>query len=80
MRRRASSRVRNVVRNDSRPLYSDLLTPPRNAGGPSSYALERLVGIKHHRVRAIQLKLANSPFAAYWKTELVKAGITAETL
>jgi len=54
-----------------------LLTPPRSAGGPSSYALESLVGIKHHRVRAIQLKLENSPFAACWKTELEKAGITA---
>src|SRR5712692_9576883 len=31
-----------------------LLTVPRSAGGPSSYALERLIGIKHHRVRAIQ--------------------------
>ncbi len=37
-------------------------------------------GIKHHRVRAIQAKLENSPFAACWKTELEKAGITAERL
>ncbi len=53
---------------------------PPSAGGPSSYALERLVGIKHHRVRAIQLKLENSPFAACWKAELEKAGIAAERL
>jgi hypothetical protein len=37
-------------------------------------------GIKHHRVRAIQSKLGNSPFAACWKTELAKAGITEERL
>ena len=57
-----------------------LFITPRSAGGPSSYALERLVGIKHHRVRAIQLKLENSPFAACWKAELTKAGITEEGL
>lgn len=57
-----------------------LFTTPRNAGGPSSYALERLVGIKHHRVRAIQAKLKNSPFAACWKAELEKAGITHDRL
>ncbi len=45
-----------------------------------SLALERLVGIKHHRIRAIQSKLENSPFAACWKAELAKAGITAERL
>ncbi len=57
-----------------------LFTLPRSAGGPSSYALERLVGIKHHRVRAIQSKLTNSTFAACWKTELEKARVTSARL
>jgi len=57
-----------------------LFTTPRNAGGPSSYALERRLGLKHHRIRAIQAKLKDSPFAACWKAELEKAGVTAERL
>ena len=50
------------------------------AWGPTSYAMERLVGIKRHRVRAIQAKIENSPFAACWKDELEKAMITAKRL
>jgi hypothetical protein len=38
------------------------------------------IGIKHHRVRAIQAKLENSLFAACWKTELDKAGVTVKML
>ena len=42
--------------------------------------LEARIGLKHHRVRAIQLKLESFPFAACWKAELKKTGIMPERL